>query len=282
MKKWIQHLFVLTFILLFSCQKDERARYSQIDTETPELSELDRYIRKEFVQPYNIAIQYKWDENEVDLNRFLYPPTASNIRPLLEIIKAIWIEPYNQVGGSDFIKIIAPRQFTLVGGYNYNKSGTITLGIAEGGVKITLFNVDQLDMTDINGVRRYFKTLQHEYGHILHQTKAFDPAYGQINPQFYTAQWFNVSDQQAKELGFISAYSMSNEQEDFVEIISEMLTNSKEEYDAIISNINSSQAQSILRQKEQLVVNYFANQWNIDIYELQEVIYNATLNVIEE
>lgn len=55
----------------------------------------------------------------------------------LDIISIAWIEPYSEVGGRDFIKKLAPRQFTLVGSFNYNPSGTITLGLAEAGAKIS-------------------------------------------------------------------------------------------------------------------------------------------------
>ncbi len=267
-------------IVVLSCNSDEGVGPSQINTDTPQLSELDVWLRKNFVEPYNIEIQYKWDENEVDLNRYLYPPTEENVKPLLEVVLAVWVEPYTQLGGEDFIKTIAPRQFTLVGGFNFNPSGTITLGLAEAGTKITLFNVDQLDLTDLTLTKRYFQTIQHEYAHILNQTKPYDPAYGEINPENYTAQWFNRSVAQARELGYITDYASSSESEDFAEMIATMLTNSKAEFDAIVNGITSTEAQETIRQKEQIVVSYFSTEFGIDLYELQEIVNQNTLDIV--
>ncbi|MEW7278445.1 putative zinc-binding metallopeptidase [Aquimarina sp. 2201CG1-2-11] len=282
MKRIIHLITVLScfLIVVLSCKSDEGVGPSQINTDTPLLSELDIWLRENFIEPYNIEIQYKWNENEVDLNRYLYPPTEANVKPLMEVVLAVWVEPYIQLGGEDFIKTIAPRQFTLVGGFNFNPSGTITLGLAEAGTKITLFNVDQLDLTDLALTKQYFQTIQHEYGHILNQAKPYDPAYGEINPEDYTAQWFNRSDATARELGYITAYASSSESEDFVEMIATMLTNSKAEFDAIVNGITSTEAQGVIRQKEQIVVSYFSTEFGIDLYELQEVVNQNTLNVI--
>ncbi len=281
MKKIIYLITVLScFLIVISCNSDDGVEASQIDTSTPQLSELDVWLRDNFVKPYNIEIQYKWNENEVDLNRYLYPPTETNVKPLLEVVLAVWVDPYTQLGGKDFIKTISPRQFTLVGGFNFNPSGTITLGLAEAGTKITLFNVDQLDLSDLALTRRYFQTIQHEYAHILNQTKPFDPAYGEINPENYTAQWFNRSIAEARELGYITDYASSSESEDFAEMIATMLTTSKTEFDAIVNGITSTEAQGIIRQKEQMVVSYFNTEFGIDLYKLQEIVNQNTLDII--
>lgn len=281
MKNIFKKTAILLAILgLFACDNGESVGPSQIDTDTPQLSELDIWLRDNFVTPYNIEIQYKWNENEVDLNRFLYPPQEENVKPLMEIVKAIWIDPFISQGGEDFIKRIAPRQFTLVGGYNFNPSGTITLGIAEGGTKITLFNVDQLDTSDLQATRRYFRTLQHEYGHILNQNNPYDPAFGEVNPENYTAQWFNRSIGEAREMGYITDYASSSESEDFVEMIATMLINSKDEYDAIVESISNEEAKAAIRIKEAMVVEYFAKEFDIDFYALQEEAYQRTLEIV--
>lgn len=50
----------------------------------------------------------------------------------------------------------------------------MVLGTAEGGMKITLYNVNDInpDKIDINLLNEYyFQTMHHEFAHILHQTK---------------------------------------------------------------------------------------------------------------
>ncbi|GAA4955996.1 hypothetical protein GCM10023314_32170 [Algibacter agarivorans] len=254
---------------------------SQIDTSVPILNDLDIWLRSEFVAPYNIEMLYKWDINDTDVDRFLHPPLESSVRPVAEALQKAWIEPYTLVGGADFIKKIAPRQFTLVGSFNYNpNSPTITLGVAEAGAKITLFNIDFLDFTDINSIKQPLKTVQHEYAHILNQNIPFDVAYGQINPADYTAQWFNRSNAEARELGYITAYGSSQEGEDFVEMVSEMLTNSKEDFDAIVESISNEESKTFIRQKEAMVVDYYKTNFDIDLYELQVIIDAATQELV--
>lgn len=243
---------------------------SQIDTATPILNRLDIWLRGNFVEPYNIEVLYKWDINDTDVDRFLHPPFESSVRPVATALQKVWIEPYTIVGGEDFIKEIAPRQFTFVGSFNFNpNSPTITLGVAEAGTKITLFNIDYLDFSDINSIKEPLRTVHHEYGHILNQNIPFDITYGQINPENYTAQWFNRTDEEARELGYITAYGSSQEGEDFVEMIAEMLTNSKTEFDALVNGIANEESKSIIRQKEAMVAEYYSTNFEIDIYELQ-------------
>lgn len=254
---------------------------SQIDTNPPILNDLDVYLRNNFVAPYNIEVLYKWDINDTDIDRYLHPPYESSVKPVANALQKAWIEPYTMVGGPDFIKKIAPRQFTFVGSFNYNpNSPTITLGVAEAGSKITLFNIDFLDFTDINSIKQPLKTVQHEYGHILNQNIPIDEAYGLINPQNYTAQWFNRTDEEARELGYITAYGSSQESEDFVEMVSEILTNSKTDYDAMVEGIANPQSKAIIRVKEAMVVAYYKKNFNINLYELQELVATATQNLV--
>ncbi len=281
-KNYIRIISALAFLIFtMSCGDSDPVGESQIDTSQPNLNDLDIWLRQNFIAPYNIDIQYKWNINETDIDRYLHPPFESSVQPVAEALLKTWIEPYTTLGGENFIKEIAPRQFTLSGGFNFNpNSPTITLGVAEAGSKITLFNIDYLDFTDINSVKQPLKTVQHEYGHILNQTVPIDPIYGQINPENYNSNWFNRSDAEARELGYITAYASSQEGEDFVEMVSEMLTNSKADFDAMVESISNEESKAIIRLKESLVVEYYRDHFGIDIYELQALTEQATLELI--
>ncbi|NJX16490.1 zinc-binding metallopeptidase [Tamlana crocina] len=281
-KNIISTLVCVVVLVAISCNTgEESVGESQIDTNPPILNDLDIWLRSNFVQPYNIEVLYKWDINDTDVDRFLHPPFEASVQPVAEALQKAWIEPYTQVGGEDFIKKIAPRQFTFAGSFNYNpNSPTITLGVAEAGTKITLFNIDYLDFTNINSIKQPLKTVHHEYGHILNQNVPIDPAYGQVNPENYTAQWFNITDEQARELGYITAYGSSQESEDFVEMVSEMLTNSKEDFDAMVESIQNEEAKAFIRIKEAMVAEYFQVNFDIDIYELQALTAAATQELV--
>lgn len=273
MKKYNILILSALFTFFSACtEKEEALKESNLDITTPSLNTTDVWLRDNFTTPYNIEVLYNWNENTVDFNRFLYPPTLENVQPAMEAIKTIWLDTYNEVAGDDFVKKIAPRQILLIGGINRNPSGTITLGLAEAGARITFFNTDLVNLKDRNSLTRFVSTIQHEYIHIINQTVPFDiETYKQITPSGYTAQWFNSSVAEARELGFISDYARSNENEDFAEMLTAMLSNDSTSYNAIIDGISSDQAKADIRAKEAIVVDYFKSEFGVDVYELQRV-----------
>lgn len=240
---------------------------------------VDTYIYENFQKPYNINVTYRWKDSDFEFNKYLYPPTQAKVIPLLEAIRKIWIEPYEQVGGSDFIKSVAPRQISLNGGANYSSTGVKTVGFADNGARITLFEVDNFSLTS-QRAKSVFETVQHEYCHIINYKKNFSDDYKLITPNGYSSTWHLTTDAQAREEGFITAYSKANEMEDFAEMTMVMLTSSKTQFDAIINRVKDTTAKENLRKKEKFVADYFKNEWNIDIYELQQIISTRTAELL--
>ena len=271
---------VLALSLAACNNKENLSSESVLKPRTTAQTALDTYIYNNFQQPYNIIVTYNYIDADFEMGKYLYPPTESKVQPMLEIVKKVWIDSYTQVAGQDFIKSVAPRQISLIGGYNMNSDGTITLGFADSGMKITLFNVDQLDVTKHAATRQYFHTIQHEYCHILNQRKPYSEEYGKITPSDYTANWYNVRLADANKKGFITPYSMLNDIEDFAEMTSGILSMSKTDWDAKVNAIPE-EGRNIIRKKEAFVVSYFKSEWNIDLYKLQEVVENQMLSVLQ-
>ena len=227
----------------------------------------DEWLYQNFVTPYNIEVKYRFDRYEVALNRVLAPAREDKVIPVMETIRKTWIEPYEQEAGADFIKRLSPKQFVLVGSAEYNSNGTITLGTAEGGRKVVLFVVNDFDPKLESEVKQMLHTIHHEFAHILHQTVMYPEEYKRITTD-YTASWNDFSLADARSRGYISEYARSSPNEDFVEMVSFMLIEGKEGFDAIVNSAPAF-AQPLLRQKEQYVVRYFKEAWNIDLYSLQ-------------
>ena len=271
---------VLALSLAACNNKENLSSESVLKPRTTAQTALDTYIYNNFQQPYNIIVTYNYIDADFEMGKYLYPPTESKVQPMLEIVKKVWIDSYTQVAGQDFIKSVAPRQISLIGGYNMNSDGTITLGFADSGMKITLFNVDQLDVTKHDATRQYFHTIQHEYCHIINQRKPYSEEYGKITPSDYTANWYNIQLADANKKGFITPYSMLNDIEDFAEMTSGILSMSKTDWDAKVNAIPE-EGRNIIRKKEEFVVSYFKSEWNIDLYKLQEVVENQMLSVLQ-
>lgn len=271
----------LTFATIVSCANDDQTGESQLDYTQPTKTTLDNWIDINYLNPYNINVQYKWNQNTVDNSRYLFPPLVNSVQPALEIVQKIWLDSYKTIGGDDFVKKIAPREIVLVGGVNLNSVGTRTLGIAEGGQRVTLFETDYIDRTDRANITEFIHTIQHEYIHILNQNKPFDEkAWAAITPVGYTADWYNYSIPASNELGFITSYARSNINEDFAETASVILISTKAEYAAFLAGIKSPTALAALKAKEALVVKYFKDAFDMDFYALRDEAEKNTNAVI--
>lgn len=193
--------------------------------------EFDLYLQHAYVKPYNIAFQYKLGDETTDTEYNLVPVDYEKAQIVAHAVKYLWIDVYSKHMGPDFLKLYAPRIINVLGSPAMNPSqGTETLGVAEGGIKITLYNMNNINLEDMDWLNLYiFHVMHHEFSHILHQTKSFPKEYEQISADLYDSRgWQYHSDTAAYHMGFVTPYSMSNEHEDFVEVISSYITDTRE------------------------------------------------------
>ncbi|WP_443936711.1 zinc-binding metallopeptidase [Pedobacter sp. MW01-1-1] len=269
MKK-IYVLMVAFVIAITGCRKEDENLNREIvglggDTWTQ--TALDKWLFTNFTQPYNLYVKYRWDGTEYDNSKTLTPVQIDRVQPLMEVVKGSWIDPYVAEAGEAFVKKFAPKQYILVGSLQYNSGGTVTLGEAEGGVKVTLFNVNNFTKTDRTVAKRVLKTIHHEFTHILNQTITYQKEFQQITPAGYTADWNNASGYAAN--GFITQYAQAAPSEDFAEMVAIMLTEGKSGYEELLRTNTSATAVANIRKKEAMVVEYFKQTWGIDFYGLQ-------------
>jgi substrate import-associated zinc metallohydrolase lipoprotein len=279
MKTYSKSIILILFAIatLCACSKEEDLGKSNIDVETPNRQGTDKWIYDNFVVPLNLEVKYRWDDSEVEIDKKLVPAEESQVIPFLEVVKKVWIEPYTDktvVPDETFLKRLSPKQIVLVGSLNYNSDGTITLGTAEGGRKIVLYEVNGFSKTNKEQVLRMLHTMQHEFGHILHQNKLYPAEFKKITPA-YTKTWNNYDLETCNKEGFITQYARSSPDEDFVEMIAAMLTMSKTEFDNMVKAIKWADGRNKIREKEQFVVAYYRDKYGIDIYALQQRIADA-------
>ena len=236
---------------------------------------LDSWLKSNFTDPYNIEVKYHWDASELDLFRSVVPPKPAKVQPVMEVVKKVWIDTYSALAGADFIKKYCPKQFVLVGSARYNFDGSITLGTAEGGRKVVLYVVNDFVQTDAYAVKEMMHTIEHEFAHILHQTKAYPADFKQITPGDYTANWNTFSVSTARQRGFITNYAMLSPDEDFAEMVAMMLVEGQEGYEDILRCYTTAASAALIRKKEQTVVQYFQDKYGIDFYKLQTQVQEA-------
>ncbi|MEC4115395.1 substrate import-associated zinc metallohydrolase lipoprotein [Myroides phaeus] len=270
MKKIVRFVSLCCLTAMFgltACSQEDSLGESRLVTTPEQKSDLDNWIDDNYTYPYNMAVFYKWDPYKVDKTRYLTPIEVNRVQPALEVIKTIWLDSYKEIAGEMFVKQTAPRELVMVGSVNANTTNTVTLGLAEQGVRISLFAMNYLDTKNKEEVEEFIHTIQHEYVHILNQSKPFnEQEYGSISAGDYMGDWQNGDDDEAWELGFISAYSRSNVTEDFAEQASWMLKDINA-YNAIV-NAAPAEGRAKIRKKEAFVVAYYLSAFGIDFYEL--------------
>jgi substrate import-associated zinc metallohydrolase lipoprotein len=268
----------MVLLLLFgACREEDEDLDVFFPGEDVTKTDIDVWIDEHYTTPYNIAVEYKWNPFELPTNKTLVPVKEDKVIPVMDVVRKIWIDPYVLKAGEVFVKKHAPKQFVLVGSAEYNNDGTIVLGEAESGRKVTLFVINDFDKTNVPAVKQMLHTIHHEFAHILHQTILYPREYKQVTPAGYTASWYNTADADALALGFITPYARASFDEDFVEMISTMLVEGHEGYEAIVAG-TTAEGQALLRRKEAFVVSYFKASWNLDFYALQEATEEAIIN----
>lgn len=221
----VKIIFLLSFFAFASCDKEEDIREeSVVYVDKLHESDFDKWIYETFTLPYNMEIKWKWDDSEVDNNFNVTPPRKEKAEQFMKALYKTWIQPYEAEGGEDFIKTYVPKLIYLVGTPQYNDDGTMTLGLAEGGRKVTVFDVDNLKHLEASKLSEAFHTMHHEFAHILHQKIHYPVAFKEISKGLYTGAWYNYNDYSATSLGFMGPYSMTNDHEDFVEIVAYILS----------------------------------------------------------
>jgi len=289
--KLVKNIFVasLVVVAVSSCRKEDALNLEDIPGlggDTWVKGPIDKWIYDSLTVPFNIAAKYKWDQSELEQDKTLVPPKEESVIPVLGSIKKAWINTYIAEAGVPFFKLISPKFLVLVGSGSYNR-GSITLGTAEGGRKVVLYQINSFRVKGMPGyvpadtttVIEMFHVIQHEFAHILDQNVKVPVSFGGPSANSYTSDWLNVTPTEAKNEGFITQYAISGKDDDWAEMVSIMLVYGKAYFDNYVNSITyttptangttSTQARNRLRQKEASVVTYFKQAWNIDFYSLQ-------------
>lgn len=278
--------FVASFALM-SCSDDDPSSESIFPTTSPKRDAFDKWLLENYTFPYNVEMKYKMEDIESDMKYHLVPADSAKTAKLSIIMKYLWFDAYNEVVGPDFIKENMPRTIHFIGSPAYNSEGTMVLGTAEGGLKITLYMVNSLDdktLKDYDTMNKYyFHTLHHEFTHILNQKIPYDQSYKLITESGYVSgDWYLIPDKTAHQAGFITPYAMVEPLEDFAEMLSGYVTKSQSEWNAILADAGTTGAASISA-KLDIVRNYMQESWNVDIDQLRAAVLRraSTLSAVD-
>lgn len=284
MKKYIYTLLFAASIVLGACNEDKLDSHSIFNTESPERNAFDTWLLLNYIVPYNIQFNYKYIDKESDNTYNLIPAEYDKCVAMAKLTKYLWIDSYNELLGETFIKTYCPRMIQLIGSKAYNSQGSVVLGTAEGGLKITLYNVNELDVNNPNIDflnTWFFKTMHHEFAHILHQTKNYSTDFNLISTDYQGPSWLNLeSDEIANTMGFITRYASFSPDEDFVEIISNYITHDADYWESVLNN-GGALGKIKLQKKFDIVRKYLKDSWGIDIDKLRDIVQRRSGSLSE-
>lgn len=202
---------------------------------------LDKFLYDNYLIPYNMKFDYRMQDIESNMDYNLVPASYEKSIDMAVLIKYLWYDVYNKIVENStseaadkfFLKRYGPKMIMLVGSSAYNESShTEELGVAEGGVKISLMAVNRLDINDIAGMNEYyFRVMHHEFSHILHQTILFSEDFGKISSGRYDSMnWQDKEELVVRTQGFITPYASKDYNEDFVETIANYVVSTDEQW----------------------------------------------------
>lgn len=276
-------IVIAAFVSLASCNNDTDLDHNSIfpdGVDKTAQSELDKWALTNYTYPYNIQFEYRYSDKEGHVEYDVVPAEYEKSIGVAKLVKHLWVDAFNELMGRDFLRNYSPRMIQLIGSAEYKEDGSEVLGTAEGGMKIFLNKVNLLDLEnpDMAIIKFYFiKTMFHEFGHILNQTKNYTTDFNTISLDYQGPSWVNVGDYEAGgstealELGYISAYASSEPGEDFVEILSFYLVYGKPYWEKMLGLAGAEGSDKMLR-KYAIIKDYMTTKWGVDIVELEKIV----------
>jgi substrate import-associated zinc metallohydrolase lipoprotein len=324
MKKYILNLILFCGILFAfsSCRTDELDTESIFVDTGNELDPnshsylLDRWLYDNYLIPYNVQFRYRMEDVGSDMNYNLIPTSYERAVDMAVLVKYLWFDVYAKAVREDFLKENGPRIIHLIGSPAYNPAnGTMILGLAEGGLKISMFRCNEMDITNLEVLNEfYFKTMHHEFCHILHQKKTYSKEFNLISPSFYQPfSWQDRDEPLANSLGFVSSYAGCEAREDFVEVIANYIVKTDAQWAQILYRASKGwqvklkdgepveefdiygrkvkvyeeaqvdtdgvDGKAVIEQKLQMCKEWLHYQWEIELDSLRKIVQERQLDI---
>ena len=262
--------------IISSCANDDDLSSTSIfenDIAKPAVkSDFDKWLDTHYVKNYNIDLKYRLDDIQTDFTYNLIPADEQKSIRMAHAILYGWLQAYDEVAGIDFTRSYAPKIIHLIGSYPWDRKGSIKLGTAEDGLKVTFYNINNFKVT-ADSLSEYFQIMHHEFTHILTHNKDYDVAFRAISDTSYVnGGWPAFREEEALQRGFINNYAMKEYHEDFAEMLSFYLVFTQEYWDRQMNRAGDT-GKPILQKKLDMVRTYMLSAWGVDIDVLRTVLH---------
>ena len=209
-------LMAVAAMSLSSCSEDKLGPtiFPDVDESLDPTSytyQLDKFLKENYLDKYNLTFLYKMPDVSANMNYNLVPARFENALDLAVTCQYLWFEPYEALGGIDFLKTYSPRIILLVGSQAISSATRQPVdGLTEGGVKITLFNVNS-------------------------QNKTYPTEFNTVSVGHYVPSEWRERGNEINSAGFVSKYASSESSVDFAETIACYIVFTDQQWDDMLA-----------------------------------------------
>lgn len=278
MKKLLFYICIISLAFtLVQCSEDDLDSKSVINEFNYPKNELDIWLDKNFIDPYNVEVMYRMNDLESNFEYTVVPADYQKSVEMSILLKHLCLDAYSEVVGRNFIANYFPKMIYFIGCPGYNSNGTVLLGTADSGLKIMLYNINNIDISNIDYIReKYLHVIYHEFTHILHQTIPYSTSFKDICGEYYVSEdWSSSDNDKYLQHGFVTKYSSKNSNEDFVELTAFYISEPQSYWDNIYAAAGEEGTLKI-KEKLEIIKTYMIENWNLDLDKMRDVVARRT------
>lgn len=267
----------MILISFAACQKEELSNKSIFSDEQAVKTDFDRWLDRNYVDPYNIRFEYRMPDNETGFSYWVTPPDVEKSIKVAKVVKHLSLECMVEMMSDDnpdrdpalFVKKYFPRVLFLVGCYHISNTGSVALASAENGLQINILGVNFFDDPVVDGLQ-ISGTMVHEFMHILHAAAQVPVEFHSITESKYVGSTYTNLGGDYHQHGFVNNYARSSIGEDVAVTGAALICETDATWEKWYA-AGGEEGGAILRKKHDLLKKWLYDSFGVDSDRWREV-----------
>lgn len=267
----------MILISFAACQKEELSNKSIFSDDQAVKTDFDRWLDRNYVDPYNIRFEYRMPDNETGFSYWVTPPDVEKSIKVAKVVKHLSLECMVEMMADDnpdrdpalFVKKYFPRVLFLVGCYHISNTGSVALASAENGLQINILGVNFFDDPVVDGLQ-ISGTMVHEFMHILHAAAQVPVEFHSITESKYVGSTYTNLGGDYHQHGFVNNYARSSIGEDVAVTGGALICETDATWEKWYA-AGGEEGGAILRKKHDLLKKWLYDSFGVDSDRWREV-----------
>lgn len=267
----------MILISFAACQKEELSNKSIFSDEQAVKTDFDRWLDRNYVDPYNIRFEYRMPDNETGFSYWVTPPDVEKSIKVAKVVKHLSLECMVEMMADNnpdrdpamFVKKYFPRVLFLVGCYHISNTGSVALASAENGLQINILGVNFFDDPVVDGLQ-ISGTMVHEFMHILHAAAQVPVEFHSITESKYVGSTYTNLGGDYHQHGFVNNYARSSIGEDVAVTGAALICETDATWEKWYA-AGGEEGGAILRKKHDLLKKWLYDSFGVDSDRWREV-----------